>query len=272
MANDREGVGPGGASPETTSPPRVASGWYYASGVVLESPTQGPMLCNVVATSYPPQCGNIELVGWDWTAVDDEESASGTTWGGPYEVVGTWDGERLTLTKAPGPPNAVEPELSDFSTPCPEPAGGWRPVNLSTTTDAAMNDAIVAANGRADFAGIWLDQPIRATTSQVDNDPTNLVLNVRVTGDVAAAERDLRQIWGGALCVSSAERTEAELTTIQNEISNDAQAIKMTFSSIETRAGIIQVGVVFDDGTLQATYDSRYGPGLVQVTSWLQPV
>jgi hypothetical protein len=29
--------------------------------------------------------------------------------------------------------------------------------------------------------------------------------------------------------------------------------------------------VVIDDGTLQATYDVRYGPGLVRVTSWLQP-
>jgi len=30
--------------------------------------------------------------------------------------------------------------------------------------------------------------------------------------------------------------------------------------------------VVIDDGSLQAYYDDRYGPGVVHVTSWLQPV
>ena len=63
-----------------------APGTYQASGTVLESPEHGPQLCHVVMESLPPQCEGIDLVGWDWSAVDDEESASGTTWGsyGPW--------------------------------------------------------------------------------------------------------------------------------------------------------------------------------------------
>jgi hypothetical protein len=264
------------AEPDGTAPVPLPTdpGPYRASGIVLESPEHGPMLCMFVATSYPPQCGNLELVGWDWDLVDGEESANGTTWGGPYEVTGTWDGERLTLTEPPrmAEPTVVTPD-SDFSTPCPEPAGGWGVIDPATTTSETLEDAIAAARARPDFAGVWLDQPIREPAPGApDNDPTNLVLNVRVTGDVAQAEQDLRQIWGGALCVSSAGRSQAELSTIQEEISADSAAIKMLYSSIDETTGLVTVGVVIDDGSLQAHYDERYGPGVVSVTSWLQPV
>jgi len=247
-----------GEGPRDSAPISVpdALGTYRASGTVLESPDHGPQLCQFVATSYPPQCGGIDLVGWDWDSVDGVESANGTTWGGPYEVTGTWDGDQLTLTEPPTVPGSEPPDLPDFATPCPEPPGGWQPVDPSKADDNALNAAVIAANDRPDFAGLWLDGSI---------------INVRVTGDIAAAERDLREIWGGALCVSPAERTEEELMAIQNEISDDAATIRMMSSSLDTETGTIEVQVVLDDGTLQATYDERYGPGLVRVTSWLQP-
>jgi hypothetical protein len=95
---------------------------------------------------------------------------------------------------------------------------------------------------------------------------------VHVTGDVAAAERDLREIWGGALCVSSAEHTQAELAAIQADIDETAEAIGLTSSSTDVVTGVIRVEVVVDDGTLQADYDERFGPDRVVVTSWLVPV
>jgi hypothetical protein len=258
-----------GGSPSVAVP--GAPGTYRASGTVLESPEHGPQLCNMVQESLPPQCGGIDLVGWDWAAADGEESVNGTTWGS-YQVTGTWDGSRLTLTEPPAEPVYDSSFMADFGTPCPEPPGGWQVIDPSLTNDDALNDAVIAANERDDFAGLWLDQPIRGTISEATaNDPTNLVLNVRVTGDVAVAEADLRATWGGALCVTRAEHTEAELTAIQNEISRDAAAIRMSSSSVDSVTGTIEVMVVIDDGSLQATYDVRYGPGLVRVTSWLQP-
>src|SRR5690606_13734483 len=78
-----------GESPSLSVP--VDPGPYRVSGTVLESPEHGPQLCHAVMTSLPPQCGGIDLVGWDWGAVEGEESVSGTTWGS-YQVTGTWDG------------------------------------------------------------------------------------------------------------------------------------------------------------------------------------
>ena len=43
-------------------------------------------------------------------------------------------------------------------------------------------------------------------------------VNVRVTGDPAAAEAELREVWGGGLCVSRAEYTDEELRAIQKEV------------------------------------------------------
>lgn len=247
-------------------------GPYRASGTVLESPEHGPQLCYAVMTSLPPQCGGIDLVGWDWAAVDGEESVGGTTWG-EYQVTGTWDGSRLTLTEPPAPPSSEQRETPSFDTPCPEPAGGWQVVDPALTTTESLDAAVAAANARPDFAGLWLDQPIRGTLSEENaNDPTNLVLNVRVTGDVAAAERDLREIWGGALCVTAAEYTEAQLLEIQSEIGEDTQSIRLLTSSVDSQTGTLEVMVTLDDGTLQATYDLRYGPGVVRVNSWLRPV
>lgn len=249
-----------------------APGTYRASGTVLEDREHGPQLCHAVQTSLPPQCTGIDLAGWDWAAVDGEESVSGTTWG-EYTVTGTWDGTQLTLTEPPAEPSTGATEAPDFSTPCAPPPGGWQVIDASRTSDSSLNQAIIAANGREDFAGVWVDQPLRGTTGEASaNDPTNLVLNVRVTGDVAAAERDLREVWGGPLCVTAAEHTEAELLAIQSEISEEAATIGMTFSSVSPTTGTIEVSVVFDDGSLQETYDLRYGAGLVRVVSWLQPV
>jgi hypothetical protein len=95
-----------------------------------------------------------------------------------------------------------------------------------------------------------------------------LVLSVRVTGDVVVAERELRTVWGGALCVSPAERTVAELYLIQREIMDSGDARGSWVNKIR---GIVEV-IVFVDHGRQAAYDERYGPGTVAVTALLQPI
>ena len=47
-----------------------------------------------------PQCGGPPISGWDWTAVDGEESASSATWG-THAAQGNWDGARFTVTQPP---------------------------------------------------------------------------------------------------------------------------------------------------------------------------
>lgn len=258
-----------GGTPGLGDPGGGTATRYRGTGMVLEGPGGGPELCRNVHDSYPPQCWGLPLVGWDWGAVEGEESVSGVTWG-DYEITATWDGERLTLTEPPGPADPGPPDEVDFSSPCPEPPGGWAVVDPATTTQETLSAALDAARVRPDYAGSWLDQPIRGP--QPTNDPTDLVLNVKVTGDTAAAERDLRAIWGGALCVSPAERTYAELQAIQAEIGATSEEILMTSSGVRVTDNTLGVEVMLDHQGLQATYDERYGPGVVVVRAWLQPV
>jgi hypothetical protein len=241
---------------------------------VLESPDHGPQLCQAVAESYPPQCGGSDVVGWDWADVEGEETAGGTIWG-TYQVTGTWDGSRLTLTERPAPPQAQELNGGvDLSTPCPEPAGGWQVADEATTTDEALGMAQERANSLPGFAGLWIDQSINPASGQGNpeedamNDPTKLILNVRFSQDLEGAEAALREVWGGALCVSPADRSLADLQAIQAEVSE----ADVTMSSINQTANTVEVQVTVADPALQADYDARYGEGAVTVTGWLQPV
>ena len=247
-----------------------------ASATVLESPEHGPQLClGGVATSLPPQCGGPDLIGWDWARVEGEEAFGGTIWG-VYRVVGMYADGFFTLTEPPGPPQLEEPESIDFTSPCPPPEGGWTVRVPALATDQAMEAANAYAQSQPDYGGLWLDQSINPAATSTDhsvlesqmNDPTKLILNVRFTEDLEAHEAELLRLWGGALCVSLAERTEQELIRIQNEVSGPGSL----WSSTDIVEGRVDLGVVFDDGTLQTEYDAKYGAGVVRVVSALKPV
>ena len=252
---------------------------YEVTATVLESSEHGPQLClGGIAESYPPQCGGPDIEGWDWAAVDGEESANGTTWG-HYDLVGTYVDEVFTLTEPARPPTPVSEEPSgdhDFTSPCPEPEGGWAVVDSATATDAAQQAAAEHASSQPDFAGLWVDQSINPVFEDgvqpgeeaQANDPAKLVLNVMFTGDLDRHGRELRELWGGALCVSEAEHTEAELAAIQAELGDDHG---MVWSSIDTVGNRVEVGVVIDDG-LQQRLDERYGKGTVVVIPSLRPI
>ena len=78
----------------------AAPGEVRGQGTVLQIADAAPQFClGAVAESYPPQCSGPELIGWDWTAVDGEETAGDVTFGA-YAVSGTWDGSALTVTGA----------------------------------------------------------------------------------------------------------------------------------------------------------------------------
>lgn len=248
--------GPTGESAVVAGDEPSSSTRYRVSATVLESPGHGPQLCQAVAESYPPQCSGPDVVGWDWATAEGEETASGTTWGA-YEVTGTWDGTRLTLTEPPGPPRFDHPDGGvDLSTPCPEPEGGWPVVDRAATGDEALARAQERAGSLPGFAGLWIDRS------------TGPVLNVRVTDDLEAAEAALGEVWGGALCVSPAERSLAALQAIQAEVTTE----ETTSSSINEPANAVEVLVMVADPDLQADYDARYGEGAVVVTGWLEPV
>jgi len=128
-----------------------------------------------------------------------------------------------------------------------------------TTTDAAkatpeaMDATLTAASALPGLAMTWL---------------SGNTINVAVTEDAAGAEALLRETWGGPLCVVTAERTEAELNTISQELQ---AALPTLLTSGSMAADSIDAQVVFDDGSIQAWADETYGEGLVQVSSALVP-
>lgn len=256
---------------------------YTATALVLESPDHGPQLClGGVADSLPPQCGGPDITNWDWDDVADPESAGGTTWGS-YTVVGTYNGKDFALTEPPTPPAESDgPVGRQFSTPCDEPPEGWAVVDEATATEEAMTEAIEYASSQPDHAGTWLDQSINPALSgdtgiadeQIEaaaNDPTKLILNFRFTGDLERHEQELREIWGGALCVTRAAHTEAGLQDVQRQI-HDELGSDVLGSGIDVTIGYVELMVVFDDGSLQRKLDERYGEGVVRVHSALQLV
>jgi hypothetical protein len=248
---------PAGTAADPTAEPGDR---YTTTATVIEAPGQGPQLCTSVMESNPPQCGagGIEVVGWDWTGLDGSETgalgSAGIVRWGEYVVIGTYDGERFTITESPTPYVAPEPtEPPPATTPCPPPPDGWGVVDAASTTYEAQSAAVAYAEAQPDYVAVWVDSSI---------------LNVRFTGKLERHERALRAIWGGALCVSSGERTAAELESLRARLHDELAPLG---SSVDGRAGQVFLQVIVDDG-LQAELDQRYGPGLVRVHALLTPV
>jgi hypothetical protein len=159
----------------------------------------------------------------------------------------------------------------DLSTPCPPPAGGWAVVD-PTGLDG-REATLEHARAQPDFAGAWLDQPIdpvsESGSSEEVDDPAKVVLNLRFTGDLARHEAEAREAWGGALCVSGATRSIADLEAVQRELADQEGTLS---SSIDVTRGVVQLGVVVAEPDRQRSLDERYGEGTVELVGALRPV
>jgi len=228
-------------------------------------------------------------VGWDWSDHEGRyERLAGVTWG-EFVVIGRYDAAADEFSPtgvaaaAGGAHDRLGFEPLGDTTPCPEPTGGWRVVNEAMTTDAARQAVFERAASIEGYSSAWVDQSMNpaslvdpnAVTDSVEwelamDDPLLTIVNVTVVGDPAAAESELRRVWGGMLCVSTAERTEAELQQIIDELV--ATADGWLEIGRAGRQEYVDMRVVHDDGTLQERLDAEYGDGVVRVSSALVPV
>lgn len=256
---------------------------YRGTVIVLESPDHGPRLCPAsYAVALPggvdeppyPQCTGPanEIAGWDWEVVESE-SAEGRTWG-TYLVEGAWDGEVFTLTTPAEPrePEATWPGNRDQDggvSPCPEPPGGWVPVDRSKATYQALDELQGWLGTIPEYAGSWLDH---SHLDEISNDPTRFVLNVMFVGDPAEWEPRVREIWGGALCVSRAEYSLAQLNAAQSDIHARYPHPAVLASGQNMHSNAVRVEVLVATPGLQAEFDQRYGPGAINLEGWLEPV
>ena len=246
---------------------------YEGNVFVLDEPRREPAVCfGAVADSLPPQCRGIPIVGWDWSAVRGEETASDTTWGF-FHVVGTYDGRTFDVREA-GPPTTEGPDHDPIDTPCPEPAGGWTSANLSKASDPDLVALMRSVEGEPDFAGFWIDY-VEEPAGEGLVEPGGIIANVAFTGDAEARADTIREIWGGPLCLVRHERTYEELRRIQRELSDGAAAelgLEVTSSGVSQSENVVELGVVVADDASRMAVEERYGPGAVLLVPALEPV
>lgn len=260
-----------GSPMPTTIPPARGPVTSTVPVTVLDAGA-GPVLClGPVAMSLPPQCGGPRLVGFRWADHRGAfEQHGGVRWG-LFVVTGTFDGRDVTVSEVVPidgyPGTSSQPDV-DLTTPCPAPAGGWRVLDPERTTDASLDSTMQRATRLPGYAEAWLDQSRNPAYGHdgMTNDPAYVTINVRVTRDLAGAERELRRTWGGALCVSRAVHTERRLLQIQHELTHMPGLLSSSAGHDR-----VDVQVVHDDGSLQAWADATYGPGLVRISSALVP-
>jgi hypothetical protein len=243
---------------------------YRGRGLVLENAAHGPQLClGSVAESDPPLCSGIAIANWDWSRVGGEQRSGAATWGS-YSVVGKYDGRVFTLTAAPtpSPPFTVTtPAEGDaFATPCPAPAGGWRPPNPPLTQEDLGANLRPYLSGQPDFAGDWLDR-IRIDQSEPG---TFFVLNAAFTGDLARHRAELERHWPGPICVSKQERTLAELQADQRKLESVVGG-QLLGSGIDEVRNVVTADVVVLDGTLRSEIERAFPGGSVVATPALTP-
>jgi hypothetical protein len=268
------GSGPGEpATARPTTSVAEADSLYEADGTVLDDGTGGPRLClGMVLTSLPPQCGGIPLAGWDWRTVGGEERADGTTWGS-YHVVGEYDGETLAVVDVgPSDPDASAfGSNPDFSSPCPEPAGGWVVPDPARNTQNDDSAAFAYATAQPDYVASWVTQLDRAKLER-----SSVIVNVVVTGEAERHEAEIRKVWNGPLCVVERDvPTARELGRLRKEVEAGLGdlGLEMLWSSGPDVEPVIEIGVVADaEGKAQAALDERYGAGVVRLFPALTPV
>jgi hypothetical protein len=223
-----------------------------------------------IADSYPPQCSGLPIAEWDWTEVEGEESASGTTWGS-FHLMGTYDSVAFTVLEV-GAYERPASDPPDFTAPCPEPAGGWVAMDLARATDADLRAVMHAAEHEPDSAGFWIDY----VDEPSENTGAGEIIAVAAfTGDLRRHEADLRVLWGGPLCVTQHERTQTELNRIQTELSGDVGeelGLQTTWSAGDVVENRVEVGVVIAGQEVVAAVEDRYGAGAVLLVPALEPV
>lgn len=256
------------AGPRSAGIGRPTAGLYEVTATVLESEKHGPKLClGFIALSNPPQCGDVALENWDWDRVEGEKHGDGSAWGagmttwGQYRLTGTYDGDVFTVVTSapPGPPEREPDEPID--TPCPEPAGGWAPVDPTRSSEKHLDRAARVAKKEPDYGDVWVDY----------YDGRRLILNLVFTGSLERHERELRELWGGPLCLTKGDRTHAELQEIRQEVSAHPD-LDVLWSSTDGSSGTVEIGVAAIDAATLTELDERYGEGVVRVEARLRPV
>lgn len=260
------GCGGGGEATSTDDEPV-----YWASGHVLESPEHGPHYCWYLLTSNPPICSGLPLVGWDWDAVEGEESVGGTTWIAA-SVEGTYDGERFTLTEQPGRPRPPE-DRDPIGPACEDPE--------AIDPSAGVDDTYGGLPGPAqlpELVALWVNQPpdpsepLSYETEGWWDGPYIVNLVVR-PGASAKAEEVLRTTWAGHACIVEWDQpTMTEMDELGERVDEVLTDDNLLGAEPVYRRGVVVAKVIVVRDEDRRAVEQVFGPGVIDFDPILTPV
>lgn len=234
--------------------------------------------------SAPPICGDVPVLGLDWSAVTGALTIGDVTWMERAFVTGTYDGSSFTLTeplrRATDAESAAAFDNRNGPIPCREPTGGWAAEGARFPPNSDYNEYIQRVDdytsAAADWGGVWVD--FGDSPVDIASHPEKVILVELFTGDLDRHEADLRAIWPGALCVAQSTVTSATIQALAAQISEDEQGadaldpVMRGSAFVDYSRDVIRVFVPVATPSIQAQFDERYGPGLVVVEGALKPV
>jgi hypothetical protein len=249
--------------PPAPRPPPAGPTLYQASTTVLESKEHGPMLClGGIMESYPPQCGDVPIDGWNWEEVGREESANGTTWGS-YYVRGTYEDGTFGLLQTGSPRRERDATDYDFSPACSDRSVA----DASKTAQEDLEAATIYANKRDDVSAVWLSYVRIAAGKRIE------LLNAAFTGRLAHHRAEIRERWGGPLCVVRYETSRRELIRIQRRELGEMKEVSrlMLSTDINEVNSYVEIYLIVVSEELEAKLEKRFGE-LVRARGALEPV
>jgi hypothetical protein len=155
-------------------------------------------------------------------------------------------------------PSSDEDEESD-DTPCTEPEGGWESTDPERTTERDKLLTVKAAEREPDSSGAWIDGGI---------------LNLAFTGDLDEHETEVRETWGGPLCLSQYRNSHRRLSAIQSGPRDVVERFNLDalWTDLDVIENTVLIGVVIIDPVTLAEIDRHYGAGTVTIHARLHPV
>ncbi|EAQ00939.1 hypothetical protein JNB_12209 [Janibacter sp. HTCC2649] len=218
-----------------------------AHGMLMQRSTTAPVEICVggVNTSYPPQCGGPTFAGeFSWDGLKPERSR-GITWtNASVWAVGRFDPKAgptgtFTLTRPiamTAPAGMTEPSSDgvDFPQLCKDPyaGGGSKGAGGSGADTNALTTLLPTLDGYV--------------ASYVSS-----LFNVLVTGDAAAAQREIRKVWKGGLCVEQRDGpTEAAINAAHEALGKRFKDLGLLSSG--GSMGALEVEAVVVDAATRA--------------------
>jgi hypothetical protein len=182
---------------------------------------------------------------------------------GGADADGTGDDARGQAPPAVEDGQAEEPQAEER--PCARPEDGWI-ADPAKTNESDFAAATERAGELDTYAGVWteyIDQEELEGEGHPSTDPANVIVVAAYTSDPAAHEAELRELWGGGLCLVEAEHTYEELHEVRDALTDEFPAINNAV--VDQPENVVSAMIPEITPELRAAVDERFGEGIVRL-------